>query len=73
MYSIDGKKLKQILTIERGLTMKGVSKNTGFHDGYLSDAVIRNRLSSKVVKILHDKYEINPARYIPGWKGERTK
>lgn len=53
--------------------MKGVSKNTGFHDGYLSDAVIRNRLSDKVVKTLHDKYEINPARYIPGWKGERTK
>lgn len=53
--------------------MKAVSRRSGFHGGYLSDAVKRNRLSTKVVKTLHDKYEINPARYVLGWKGESPK
>lgn len=72
-YDIDGKKLKEILIFERNLTLKNISKLTGFNSGYMADAIKRNRLSSSVIQMLHDKYEINPARYVLGWKGANEK
>ena len=56
--------------VERGLTLKGVSRRSGFNKDYLHKAIKLNRLSNEVVKTLHDKYEINPARYVLGWKGD---
>lgn len=72
-YDIDGKKLKEILVFERGLALKPVSRRCGVHADYLHKAVKNNRLSNEVVKTLHDKYEINPARYVPGWKGDQSE
>ena len=70
IYQIDGKKLKQIIKFERNLSLKNISKLSGRYAGYVADCTRRNRLSSDVITLLHDKYEINPARYVIGWKGD---
>lgn len=69
MYQIDSKKLKYILVTERCLKLKRVSKMCGMHEDYISKAIELGRISEKVVKALVDKFEINPVRYVEGWKG----
>lgn len=69
MYLIDGKKLKHIIKYERGLKMKPVSKRCGVGEDYISKAIELGRMNNDVIQQLHDKYEINPVRYVIGWKG----
>lgn len=69
MYVIDGKKLKSILITERCLKMNRVSKLCGMHGDYISKCIELGRMSERVVKALDDKFEINPVRYVSGWKG----
>ena len=69
MYLIDSAKLKYILDTERCLKMNRVSKMCGMHADYISNAIEIGRISEKVVKTLDDKFEINPVRYVIGWKG----
>lgn len=66
---IDGKKLKYIIMIECGLTLKTASRGCGFHEDYLYKAIRKNYISLTAVTVLSNKYEINPVKYIPGWKG----
>ena len=69
MYIIDGKKLKSIIKYERGLNLKPVSKRCGVGEDYLSKSIELGRMNGDVIQQLHDKYEINPVRYVIGWKG----
>ncbi|MBO7211069.1 MAG: hypothetical protein J6V44_08755 [Methanobrevibacter sp.] len=66
---IDGKKLKNIIMIERGLTLKAASRGCGFHEDYLYKAIRKNYISLTAVNVLSNKYEINPVKYVIGWKG----
>lgn len=72
MYDINVKKLKSILITERCLKMNRVSKMCGMHADYISNAIEIGRISEKVVKTLDDKFEINPVRYVIGWKGGKN-
>lgn len=69
MYDINVKKLKSILITERSLSLARVSKNCGVASGYISKTSENGRMSDKVIYALMDKYEINPSRYVIGWKG----
>lgn len=69
LYGINSNKLKYIITIERGLQIKRVSRGCMCKDDYLYKAFKRGKLPDNVIERLNDRYEINPARYVIGWKG----
>jgi len=56
-----------------GLTLAAVSRQLGFNDRYLLSCIEKNQLSKTAVTRLYDKFQINPARYVQGWKGESKK
>lgn len=72
MYEINGEKLKYYI-YSHDLSLAAVARSIGFMPNYFYYCLNNNRLSKTAVKRIYDKYNINPGRYITGWKGETEK
>ena len=72
MVKIDKTKLDNELR-KRGLTNTDVSKELGFHNGYISDAMHRERIGVVVLRMLEVLYNISPDSYVIEDKKEKIE
>lgn len=72
MVKIDKTKLENELR-KRGLTYANVSRELGFHQGYIADAMHRERIGIVVLRMLEVLYNISPDSYVIEDKKEKIE
>ena len=70
--TINGQKLREILA-KRGVTLRDVSNSCGFEDSYFSRATRSNKMPMYAIKLLEDRYRIDPEEIIKEVKKEEVK
>lgn len=62
--------IMKLSTNTKGYLQVCLTKHScGFHEDYLYKAIRKNYISLTAVNVLSNKYEINPVKYVIGWKG----